>query len=181
MFDSNSLPITTHRLVLQSPSLDYAEQVYREFDRDITQFVYSEPNRNLEQAQDFIRAARQASIDQTALHLMILTQDTQEFVGMCGIFPLNSNTPEMGIWIKKACQKQGYGREAIAALIDWYDRQIRNRKLLYKVDRLNFPSHKIIRSLGGELIGAEQATNKSGKVLNLLVYRCLPEDRSPTK
>lgn len=169
MFDS--LPIITDGLILQPISIDYAADIFREFDREITTFTYSEPNETLERAIEFIQNARLALIARSELHLVILDRETKEFFGMCGIMGLKTPHPEMGIWLKKSVHDRGYGREAIAGLKKWVEQNLNYEYLIYAADRLNLPSQKIAESLGGKIFSNFTKTKANGRVLNLLAYR----------
>jgi [ribosomal protein S5]-alanine N-acetyltransferase len=171
MFDLDSLPITTDRLILKPVSIEYAEDIYHYFDRDVTQFTYSEPNRDLEQAIDFIHAARMELLNRSGLSLAIIDRQSQEFLGICGILRTNTPTPEPGLWVKKTSHGRGYGKESMTGVVQWVWQNMKCDRLIYKADRRNLASQKIARSLGGELVGEEENINPHGKVLDLLVYQ----------
>jgi [ribosomal protein S5]-alanine N-acetyltransferase len=167
----NSLPIVTQRLTLKPISVDYAEDIFREFDRQVTRFTYSEPNESLECAIEFIQNARVALLNGSAIQLVILNRETQEFLGGCGILALNKPNPEMGIWLKKSVHRRGYGKEAIEGLRQWAKQNLKYEYIIYAADRLNLPSQRIAESLGGKLVDNFTIAKASGQVLDLLEYR----------
>jgi [ribosomal protein S5]-alanine N-acetyltransferase len=170
MFDLNSLPITTDRIVLKPVSMDDVYDVFKHFDRDITRFTYSDPNENIEQAIDFIYSARTALLNRTGLSLTMIDRQTQEFIGVCGLVRANTDLPEPGLWIKKKAHGKGYGKESMKAVVLWVWQNLTCDRLIYKADKLNVPSQKIATFIGGKLVGEEESINPKGKVLNLLVY-----------
>jgi RimJ/RimL family protein N-acetyltransferase len=167
----NSLPIVTPRLTLKPISIDYANDVFQEFDREVTQFTCSEPNESIERAIEFIQNARIALVNRTELQLVILDRETQEFLGVCGILRLKMPHSEMGIWLKKSVHGHGYGKEAIGGLKQWAEENLNYEYIIYRADRLNLPSQKVAESLGGKISGCDTKTKTSGQILNLLEYR----------
>ncbi len=103
--------------------------------------------------------------------LVILKKNTLEFLGICSVDPIDTETPELGIWIKKSDHGNSFGREAIYALKDWVDKNLEYKYLSYPVDKRNIPSRKIPESFGGKVFREFQQTNKSGNLLNEVEYR----------
>jgi RimJ/RimL family protein N-acetyltransferase len=170
----DNLPIVTDRAILQPISVDYAADVWREFDREITTFTYSEPNESIDRAIEFIHNARIALINGSELQLVILERQTKEFLGVCGIMGINTLHPEMGIWLKKSVHGRGYGKEAIAGLKQWAEQNLKYAYIIYAADRLNLPSQKVAESVGGKIFSNFTKTKANGQILNLLEYRFYP-------
>jgi RimJ/RimL family protein N-acetyltransferase len=54
----------------------------------------------------------------TDIVFVILTKESSEFLGCCGIHANeDARVPHVGLWIKKGALGHGYGREAIRTLV----------------------------------------------------------------
>lgn len=94
-----------------------------------------------------------------------------EFLGICEVGAIDTDTPELGIWIKKSAQGNGFGREAIHVLKVWIDKNLEYEYLAYPVEQRNIPSRKIAESLGGKVFREFQQTHLSGNLLDQVEYR----------
>jgi [ribosomal protein S5]-alanine N-acetyltransferase len=92
-------------------------------------------------------------------------------LGCTGIHEIHSKNPELGIWLKKSVQGQGYGLETMTALKRWADENLDYEYLIYGVDQANIPSRRIPEKLGGRIVNKYNKTNLSGRVLHLVEYR----------
>ena len=45
--------------------------------------------------------------------------DNRECLGMASLEDADSVSPELGLWLKESAHGQGFGREVVAALVDW--------------------------------------------------------------
>ncbi|NJP10543.1 MAG: GNAT family N-acetyltransferase [Leptolyngbyaceae cyanobacterium RU_5_1] len=167
--------LESSRLLLKPISLDFRDEIFREFTSEVTTYMHPKPAESPEETEHFIRKAIQLRQDGTDLILVILRKNNLEFVGVCGIHHLNTHTPELGIWTKKSSQGNGYGREAIHRLKQWADESLSYTYLSYPVDKRNIPSRKIPESLGGRVAREFQQTNLSGNVLDEVEYRIYRE------
>ncbi|MBW4635797.1 MAG: GNAT family N-acetyltransferase, partial [Iphinoe sp. HA4291-MV1] len=152
-------------------SLEYTEDVFREFTSEITTFMYPKPADNISETEKVIKDMIQQRENKTDLVLVILKKDTFEFLGICEVGAIDTETPELGIWRKKSAHGKGFGREAIYALKDWVDKNLEYKYLSYPVEKRNIPSRKIASSLGGKVFREFQQTNKSGNLLDEVEYR----------
>ena len=107
----------------------------------------------------------------TDVSLVVRLTSTGEFLGMAGLHQIGDPEPEIGIWIKEAAHGAGYGREAIAATIDWASRRLELAAFTYPVAVENRPSRRLAESVGGALVGTRQLRKPSGIILDEVVYR----------
>ena len=108
------------------------------------------------------------------LQVVILNKTTEEFLGHGGISKLNTNTPELGIWIKKGAHGNKYGREAVGGLKKWAERNLIYKYLTYPVDKRNVASRKIAEALGGSIEAEYKEENTAGNLLDIVEYRIYP-------
>ncbi|ABA24774.1 conserved hypothetical protein (plasmid) [Trichormus variabilis ATCC 29413] len=163
--------LESKRLILQVISWEYTENVFREFTREITTFMYPKPASSLSETEKIIRDMIIQRENHTDLVLVILKKDNLEFLGICEVGAIDTHTPELGIWLKKSAHSHGFGREAIDILKNWVDKNLEYNYLSYSVDKRNIPSRKIAESIGGKVVREFQQINKSGNLLDEVEYR----------
>lgn len=171
MEDLTRFCLDSNRLRLRSISLDYTPEIFAEFTTEITEFMFPQPAETVRETEWFIKSAMQQSRRGTDLTVVLLKQTSLEFLGVCGIHRIHTDTPEIGIWLKKSAHGHGYGREAIHCLKDWLDQYLDYKYLVYTVDQHNIPSRKIPESLGGKSVRDYEKLSLSGKMLHLMEYR----------
>ncbi|MCV3215978.1 GNAT family N-acetyltransferase [Plectonema radiosum NIES-515] len=168
--DLLQLEISTSRLLLQPISMKYKEDIFSEFNQEITTYMYTKPPKYISETEDFIKDSLEEIKKCENLVLVILNKKSFKFLGCTGIHEINSNDPELGIWLKKSAHGKGYGLESIIALKTWAEENLDFQYLVYCADKANIPSRRIPEKLGGKIIREYKKTNLSGKVLNILEY-----------
>lgn len=169
--DLNKVHIKTPRLLLVPITNQYLDIIFKEFNEQITVFMYPKPAKQKEETQAFIELSIESMEKGKNLQLVILKKSDQEFLGCAGLHEVKSETPELGIWIKQSAQGNRYGLEAIQALKQWVDETLHHKYLLYPVDQDNLLSRKIPEALGGKIGRSYSQESQSGKTLNVLEYR----------
>ena len=89
-------------------------------------------------------------------------------VGRCGFC-----FPELGLWLKESAHGQGFGREVVAALVEWGHATLGKGSFIYPVAVQNTASRRIAENLHGEIIG-----NRTNPKYDSVVYR-IPFYESP--
>lgn len=171
MEDLNPLQLESERLILKTISLEYKWEIFAEFTSDITTYMFPKPAENLKETECFIKNVIRHWENGIDLTLVILKKVDLEFLGICSLHRLCSDTPEFGIWLKKSAHGHRFGREAIHCLKSWAEDNLDCDYFTYTVDKQNIPSRKIPESLGGRVVRSFQQMNLSGTLLDLLVYR----------
>jgi RimJ/RimL family protein N-acetyltransferase len=162
--------IETGRLLMVPITGTWREDIFREFTSDITTWMYPAPAADISETDQFIASSIETLAAGTNFQVVILKRSTGEFLGCSGLHKLDTPNPELGIWIKKSAHGQGYGREAIAGLVNWAGKNLTCDHLVYPVDRRNTPSRKIPESLGGIMKREFKAKGMSGNALDLIEY-----------
>lgn len=165
------MQIESKRLLLVPISPAYREIIFQEFTPEVTEYTYAVPSADIAQTDQFIKQSIQQLKNGRELILVILLKETQEFIGCTGLHDINTNTPELGIWIKKSAHGNHYGREAISVLKAWAEQNLDYEYLRYPVDKRNIPSQKIPESLGGVIAAEYDKINLGGKKLHTVEYR----------
>lgn len=163
--------IESERLLLIPISMTHKKEIFKEFTDEITIYMGPAPAKEISETESFIASSLKELDENKTLQLVILAKKSQEFLGCAGLHHLDRNTPEMGVWLKKKAHGNGYGKEAMAALKEWADKNLNYEYLLYPVAEENYPSRKIPEFLGGKIAREYDDVNMSGKKLHLIEYR----------
>jgi RimJ/RimL family protein N-acetyltransferase len=105
------------------------------------------------------------------LHLVIRLASTGEFLGVAGLQAIGVSEPTVGLWIKEVAHRRGYGRESIAAIIDWSAAHVGAAAVTYPVVEQNLASRRLAESLRGVVMGTKELRKTSGAVFREVVYR----------
>ena len=114
--------------------------------------------------------------NQTDVSLVIRRDDTGECIGVAGLEGTHLPCPELGLWLKEVAHNQGYGREAVGALIEWASSVLGKEGFIYPVAEQNLPSRRIAEGLGGKLVGS-----RTSQKYEAVIYRipcCIPRHSS---
>jgi RimJ/RimL family protein N-acetyltransferase len=98
--------------------------------------------------------------------------DNRECLGMASLEDADSVSPEVGLWLKESAHGQGFGREVVAALVQWGHATLGKGSFIYPVAIQNIASRRIAESLHGEIIG-----NRTNPKYDSVVYR-IPSDEA---
>lgn len=104
---------------------------------EITKFLSFDVNGSRPLLQEYIRRSRIEITNGTALVLVILKKDTDEFMGSCGLSDINEESVEIGLWLKISEQGKGYGSEVTQSLINIAQTEINTKSILYAVEKGN--------------------------------------------
>jgi [ribosomal protein S5]-alanine N-acetyltransferase len=162
--------IETKRLKLTAISKSFVKEIYEEFSDDITLYMYSKPTDDIHQMEAYVDNSISEIKNGSSITLVILTQVEQEFLGIAAIHEIDSDTPELGVWIKKSAHGNKYGLEAITALINWSKENLKFDYLRYPVDKRNIASRKIAETNGGIIKKEAKRINKKGFELDEVEY-----------
>ncbi len=116
---------------------------------------------------------RAQSPDPDRLSFVIRRIDNRECLGMASFEGADSVSPELGLWLKESVHGQGFGREVVAALVEWGHTSLGKGSFIYPVAVQNTASRRIAERLHGEIIG-----NLKKPKYDCVVYR-IPFCESP--
>lgn len=162
--------ITTKRLQIKRLDVDYIEDYHREFTDEIARFQYHEPFKDLNQARDVLSGFIEMTNEGKMLELMVLGLDG-EFIGSIEVFELESNSPCVGIWLKKSNHRCGLGHEALAAVLAELNKDSRYESFIYEADVRNDGSIRLAEKFRHQKGSCKEVETESGKRLCLRVYQ----------
>ncbi len=172
--DIKTFKIETENLLLVPVSMDYVEEMFKEFTDEITKYMYPPTPKEIKETASFVTFAINKFLEGRDITVVILNKDTKEYIGNAGLHYMNTKTPEFGIWMKKGVHGHGYGKETITALKEWADKNLDYEYIKYPVAEENIPSRKIPESLGGKEMNKYSQVNGNGVALNIVEYYIFP-------
>ena len=169
--DLSGIVITTDRLKLVPLSEKYAQDIFKELTPEVTTYMFPRSPQKIEETLEYINSQISKIKSGEEMPVVILDKNSGEFLGGGGAHKLSTNTPELGIWIKKSAHGHKFGLEAVVGLKNWIEKNIQFEYIIYPVDRQNIASVKIAEFIGGIVEKEYQKPNASGKMLDLIEYR----------
>ncbi|MFH1607788.1 MAG: GNAT family N-acetyltransferase [archaeon] len=169
--DTNKIKIRTEHLILEPISMKFKEDIFSEFTKEITTYMYPQPPKDIKETEKFILDSIRENHERKNMQMVILKKGSGEFLGCTGLHKVNTRNPELGIWIKKSAHGNKYGLETISALKKWADKELNYDYLYYPVAKENIASRKIPEILGGKLIKEFVGKNIKGKKMEEVEYR----------
>lgn len=166
--------IETKNLSLKAITLDYKDDIFKEFTAEITTYMFPKSPDKIEETVEFIEKSINKNKLGIDFNVVIINKENEDFLGCGGIHHMDRKTPEFGIWIKKSAHGHGYGKEAVVALKNWADKNLDYEYVLYPVAKENYSSRRIPEFLGGEIVREYHEINEIGRDLHLLEYRIYP-------
>ena len=163
--------IESERLLLVPISMQYKDEIFREFSDEITAFMYPAPAKDISETEEFVKNSLKGLSEGSNLQLVILAKGSQEFFGCAGLHHVDGKTPEMGVWLKKSAHGKGYGKEAMMAVKKWANENLDYDYILYPVADKNISSRKIPESLGGKIEREYDKKGMGGNEYHCLEYR----------
>jgi RimJ/RimL family protein N-acetyltransferase len=156
--------IQSRRLRLSQFQMMDAQDVFRGITPAIAKFMPWEPpswSEYLTRCQKRVQAP-----EPNQFSFVIRRLDNRECFGMASFEGADSVSPELGLWLKESAHGQGFGREVVAALIEWGHATLGKESFLYPVAVQNTASRRIAENLHGEVIG-----NRKNPKYDAVIYR----------
>lgn len=172
--DLSEVIIESERLTLKPISLEYADDIFREFTSGIAVFMFPQPNDDVGQVIHWIKTDLLRLKVGSNLQMVALNKNG-EFLGCVGLHNLKTRTPELGIWLKKSAHGQKYGVEAIGLLVDWANNNLDFDHLVYPVVKENMASRNVAEKNGGVFVEERKDKNARGEELDEVVYHIFPK------
>jgi RimJ/RimL family protein N-acetyltransferase len=112
------IAIKINRLLLKPISYDFVDDIFREFTSEITKYMVPKPYENIEETHEWINKSLAKLKNGIELNMEILKKENNEFIGIVGLYDLNTLEPGLWIWIKKSSHNNKFGLEAMTGLIE---------------------------------------------------------------
>lgn len=156
--------IKSQRLQLSQFQMMDAQDVFPCITPTITKFMPWEPPSWGEYVSRCEK--RVQSPEPNKFSFVIRRLDNKECLGMASFENAESDSPEIGLWLKESAHGQGFGREVVAALVRWGHTTLVKENFIYPVAVQNIASRRIAEHLHGEIIG-----NRKNSKYDSVIYR----------
>lgn len=158
--------IQSKRLTITAFDMKYLDDYYHSFDKEITKYQYPDPFDSQEDARRCLQEFMDAMARGEMLFFAIL--DTRHtFVGSLEVHGLMEETPELGIWIKKAYQGKGYAQEALECVLEELRQTKPDTWYVYEADVRNEPSMRLVSKFKYQKREIDEFVTPTGKELKL--------------
>jgi len=167
-----AIAIETKRLTLKTFAPTDADDLFACITPAITRFTTWDPPASREAFADVWRSWVSAIHEETEHYFIVRAKDDECCIGIVGLHAMQTPCPELGIWLRLESHGQGFGKEAISAVVSWASRELQPKYFEYPVAEQNIASRRIAESLGGSIAG-----HRSNAKYNSVVYRipnCVP-------
>ncbi len=156
----------TDRLCIVPFEMKYLEEYYSEFDEEITRYQYPDPFDSIAAAKEALQGFIDRMEQNEMLFLSVLTRDG-EFAGGVEVYGLQEQSPELGIWIKKRLQQNGYAYEALKIVLEFVENGCHKDWCVYEADVRNQGSIKLVEKFQCKKEGIDELETETGKPLIL--------------
>jgi RimJ/RimL family protein N-acetyltransferase len=171
MFEPDRIDIESDRLFIKPFSAADANEAFSCITLSLTRFMSWEPPANSESFTLIWQAWLSTMAKGIELILTIRQRDNEMFLGLIGLHHIESENPELGIWIREDRHREGLGKEAVSCVAEWASRELGIECFIYPVAEANYASRRIAESLGGEISG-ECETPKFKSVIYRISGAC---------
>jgi len=139
--------------------MKYIQEIFKELTDEVTKYLRATTPKYIEEEEKRILETQEKYKQWIVLNL-VATDTEGEFIWSCGITGLNTQTPEVWLWIKQSARWKGYGKEMIGVLIKRLENYKEFDYIIYGTCTENVGSQKIAEFFGGELQRDESGNAK---------------------
>ncbi|MFC5756988.1 GNAT family N-acetyltransferase [Rhizobium sp. GCM10022189] len=158
------IEIPTERTILSSFRAEDASEVFACISPEITRFTAWQAPASEAAFAEVWQSWLPAMEDGLELTLVPRCREDSRCLGILGVHAIKSDTPELGIWLRRDVHGKRLGSELIGAVARWVSRTQTVRYFEYPVAEENLASRRIAEAYGGEVRERRQ-TPKYGCVV----------------
>lgn len=152
----NCIDIRSSRLTLKPFTPLDADEVFQYITPTLTRYMSWDPPQTRQEFDEIWHGWLDNIKNGKELICVIRNSTNNEFLGLAGLHQMQSETPELGIWIREDRHRSGFGREAVKSIASWASGNLKIKGFIYPVAIENFASRQIAESLGGTLYSYEK-------------------------
>ena len=141
--------LETKRLRLQKPVLQDANEIFRQYaqDSEVTKYLTWQPNRNIRETRNFLRACLKAWREGKAFNWVIVRKEDNQLLGMITA-RVDDYKWELGYVLARSYWGRGYMTEAVKKIVDWALRQDEIYRVWSVCDVENLTSARVMEKAG---------------------------------
>ncbi|RZG73929.1 N-acetyltransferase [Acinetobacter wuhouensis] len=147
--DHEKIVIQSSRITLKPFTAHDADESYVCITPTLTRFMSWEPPENRQVYDGIWQGWIQHIAEGSEYVFVIRHAESGEFLGLGGFHDVQSQTPELGIWIREDRHSAGYGKEAVTAIANWASANFDFEHFIYPVAIENSASCRIAELLNG--------------------------------
>jgi RimJ/RimL family protein N-acetyltransferase len=136
----------------------------------------------VEDTEEKVRQFRANYIARTDLPLFMFKRSDNSFVGGGGLHRMDWSVPrfEIGYWVRRSCERQGYVSEAVRALVRLAFETLRAERAEIRCSHRNERSQRVAVRCGFILEGRlrNQSREPSGELRDTMVYSLVRGDQA---
>ncbi|MCA1748242.1 MAG: GNAT family N-acetyltransferase, partial [Sphingomonadales bacterium] len=137
--------LQTDRLILRPVVMDDAEAMHHFFsDEEAMRWWSSGPHETLAETRDYLRGNVMGDVRLT----WVITEDGGEALGWVVLITVREGVAEIGYNLRRGAWGKGYGREAVARVIDHAFGEMGLRRISADTDPDNAASNALLEKLG---------------------------------
>lgn len=167
--------LETERIIMKPFNDSYLPDFYIEFTEEITRYQYPDPFKSLEDAREFLDYFVDLMNKGKMLELVITTKEG-EYLGSIEAHGLDTEYPEVGLWLKSSAHGKGFGYEALKCMIDYLNSKGLYKGYLYEADKRNLSSIHLVNKFNNTEEGYEEFKTESGKLLFLKQFKIIADN-----
>ncbi len=145
------IEVSTARTTIRPFTPEDASEVFACISPEITRFMAWEPPPTEAAFADVWRTWLPAIEEKSELHFVARHRDDGRFLGIVGVHALQSETPELGIWLCRDIHRLRLGHELIGAVVRWVSEAFAVKYFQYPVAEDNIASRRIAEAYGGQV------------------------------
>jgi polyribonucleotide nucleotidyltransferase len=169
--DLSDVVIETERLRLRPIRMEDAQNIFENYNSNVTKYLISQPFNNLESVNEFILKTSEDVRKGKSLQMVITNKSDDDFLGLIGTNETESKKGRtLSFWIKELAQENGFGSESMLKFFEWVKLNFKDEQITYGVDPENIKSKKIVEKLGGKFIEKINVKNTLGKEKQREIY-----------
>ena len=145
----DNIEIRSFRLILKPFIPLDSDEIFRHITPTLTRYMSWDPPKNRQAFDEIWHVWLDHIKNGRELIFVVRNNNNNEFLGIVGLHEVQSEKPELGIWIREDRHGLGFGQEAVKSIANWASENLRIKSFIYPVAVENFASRKIAESLGG--------------------------------
>ncbi len=146
--------IETNRLILRLPRVEDAEAIFSAYAKDpeVTRYLLWSPHPSVKTTREFLRQCLLSWKQGTSLQWAVTRKEDKTLLGMVGCRP-DGHKVELGYVLARPEWNEGYGTEAVQAVVDWALSQDDIYRVWAVCDVENKASARVLEKVGMKLEG----------------------------
>ncbi len=147
--DYETIVIQSARITLKPFTVNDADESFTCITPTLTRFMSWDPPENRLVYDEIWRNWIVHIAEGSEYVFVIRLAENGEFLGLGGFHDIQSQTPELGIWVREDRHGCAYGKEAVTVIANWASANFDFEYFIYPVAIENYASRGIAESLNG--------------------------------